>query len=160
MRMIAHTIALTAIGALVGLLVNALRPDGIALFKPFVSDAEGAAECVAASTPPRVDVAAARGLLESREAVFGDVRTAGEYAAGHVIDAVHLPCSADAPRWLASVDKTTTVVVYGTGDSDADQVAQSLGANGYSDVRVLSGGFAAWQDGGGSAASGPCEACD
>lgn len=160
MRVLVHTAGLTALGALFGLFVNALRPDGIALFRPFVTEAEGAAECVAASMPTRVDVAEARHLLEAREAVFGDVRSAAEYAAGHVSDAVHLPCSADAPRWLASVDKAATVVVYGTRDAEADQVAQSLGANGYQDVRVLTGGFSAWQDGGGSAASGPCEACE
>ena len=160
MRVLAQTVGLTAIGAIVGLLVNVLRPDGIVLLRPFVTEAEGATECVAASMSPRVDVAEARHLLEAREAVFGDVRSAAEYAAGHVSDAVHLPCSADAPRWLASVDKAATVVVYGTRDADADQVAQSLNANGYQDVRVLTGGFSAWRDGGGSAASGPCAACD
>jgi rhodanese-related sulfurtransferase len=99
-------------------------------------------------------------LFEAREAVFGDVRQAAEYAAGHVVDAVHLPCSAEAPDWLANVAKSSTVVLYGASDADADPVAQSLRASGYGDVRVLSGGFPAWQASGGSAASGPCSVCD
>jgi len=77
-----------------------------------------------------------------------------------VVDAVHLPCSAEAPEWLVSVAKSSTVVLYGGDDADPDPVAQSLAASGYGDVRVLQGGFRAWRDGGGSAASGPCEICN
>jgi len=117
-------------------------------------------ECVASSAPLRIAVDAAERLQGARAAVFGDVRNATEYATGHVVDAIHLPCSADAPVWLANVAKSSTVIVYGASDVDADQVAQSLTASGYQDVRVLSGGFGAWREHGGSAASGPCEVCD
>ena len=154
-------IALTTAGALLGLSVNALHPGGVALLRPWVPENEGTAECAVASVgPTRIDVAAAMRLLAAQEAVFGDVRTASEYAVGHVVDAVHLPCSAEAPDWLASVAKTSTVVLYGGDDGDADPVAQSLAATGYHDVRILSGGFRAWRDAGGSAASGPCEVCN
>jgi rhodanese-related sulfurtransferase len=160
MGLVRHSVALAFTGAVLGLLLNALRGDGVALSRPFAPETEGSAECSAAAGPEEIDVAAAEELLAAHEAVFGDVRSAAEYAGGHVVDAVHLPCSADAPEWLANVAKYSTVILYGEKDTDADQVAQSLSAGGYRDVRVLRGGFASWRDGGGSAASGPCEVCD
>ncbi len=154
------SVALAVVGAALGFVINGVRPDGVPLFRPFVADGLGTAECVASSAPARIDVGDAERLQAARGAVFGDVRTADEYAAGHVVDAIHLPCSADAPVWLGNVAKSSTVIVYGGSEADADQVAQSLAANGYVDVRVLDGGFAAWRDQGGSAASGPCEVCN
>ncbi len=161
MRTILRTLVLAIAGALFGLCVNALHPAGVSVLRPWVAENEGTAECAVASVgPARIDVAAAMRLLETHEAVFGDVRAALDYAAGHVVDAVHLPCSAEAPEWLVSVAKSSTVVLYGGDDADPDPVAQSLAASGYGDVRVLQGGFRAWRDGGGSAASGPCEICN
>ncbi len=160
MGLVRQSFALASIGAVLGLVLNAVRGDGVALLRPFVPEAEGAAECSAPAGPVEIDVTEAEELLAAHEAVFGDVRSAAEYAGGHVVDAVHLPCSADAPDWLANVAKYSTVVVYGEKDADADLVAHSLSGSGYRDVRVLRGGFAAWRDGGGNAASGPCEVCD
>lgn len=154
-----QSVALAAAGAVLGLVVNAVRPDGVALLHPWASEVEGTAECAVAAVSTRIGIDEARRLQETHAAVFGDVRGAAEYAAGHVTDSVHLPCSADVPAWLAAVGKSSTVVLYGADDSDAEPVAQSLRASGYQDVRVLSGGFAAWRASGGSAASGPCEAC-
>jgi rhodanese-related sulfurtransferase len=160
MRLFRQSLGLAVAGAMLGLLLNAVRSDGVSVLRPFVPAAEGPAECVAATGPARIGVGEAQHLLEARAAVFGDVREAAEYAAGHVVDAVHLPCSAEAPDWLANVAKSSTVVLYGASDADADPVAQSLRASGYGDVRVLSGGFPAWQASGGSAASGPCSVCN
>jgi rhodanese-related sulfurtransferase len=160
MGLVRHSLALAFGGALLGLLLNVVRADGVALLRPFTPETTGPAECSAATGPAEIDVTEAEELLAANEAVFGDVRSAADYASGHVVDAVHLPCSADAPDWLANVAKYSTVILYGEKDADADQVAHSLSAGGYRDVRVLRGGFAAWRDGGGSAASGPCEVCD
>jgi rhodanese-related sulfurtransferase len=160
MQALVGSLVLAAVGAVLGLAINGIRADGVPLFHPFVADGLGTAECVASAAPARIDVGEAERLQDARGAVFGDVRSADEYATGHVVDAIHLPCSADAPVWLANVAKSSTVIVYGGSDADADQVAQSLAANGYADVRVLSGGFGAWRDHGGSAASGPCEVCN
>ncbi len=160
MGLVRHSLVLASLGAALGLLLNVGRSDGVALLRPFVPEVEGAAECSAPTGPVEIDVTQAEELLAAHEAVFGDVRSAAEYGSGHVVDAVHLPCSADAPDWLANVAKYSTVIVYGEQDTDADLVAHSLSGSGYRDVRVLRGGFAAWRDGGGNAASGPCEVCD
>jgi len=158
-RTVLQTVALASAGALLGVGVNAIRPDGVSLLRPWAAESDGTAECAVALEPARIDVASAMRLFTAHEAVFGDVRAAPEYAAGHVVDAVHLPCSAEAPDWLMSVAKSSTVILYGSDDTDPGPVAQSLAASGYRDVRILSGGFGAWRDAGGSAASGPCEVC-
>jgi rhodanese-related sulfurtransferase len=160
MHLLRQSLGLAVAGAVLGLLLNGVRPDGVALLRPWASEPDATAECAVATAPTRIGVADAERLLQEHEVVFGDVRGAAEYAVGHIVDAVHLPCSADAPDWLANVDKSSTVVVYGADDTDGDPVAQSLSANGYRDVRVLSGGFPAWRASGGSAASGPCEICN
>ena len=160
MGLVRHSVILAILGALGGLLVNAIRADGVAILRPFEPETHGATECSIAAGPVEIGVTEAESLLAANEAVFGDVRPAAEYAEGHVVDAVHLPCSADAPDWLGNVAKYSTVILYGEKDADADQVAHSLSAAGYRDVRVLRGGFAAWRDGGGLAASGPCTVCD
>ena len=103
-RTIVQAIALATTGALLGLGVNALRPAGVSLLRPWVGDNDATAECALASADPvRIDAVAAMRLLATHAAVFGDVRGASEYAAGHVVDAVHLPCSAEAPEWLVSL---------------------------------------------------------
>jgi len=160
MGVLRHSATLAFAGAMLGLLLNAIRADGVALLRPFEPETHGATECSVAAGSVAIDVADAERLLAENEAVFGDVRPAAEYAEGHVVDAVHLPCSADAPDWLGNVAKYSTVILYGEKEADADQVAHSLSAAGYRDVRVLRGGFAAWRDGGGLAASGPCTVCD
>jgi rhodanese-related sulfurtransferase len=160
MLLLRQSFGLAVVGAALGLLVNAVRSEGVPLLRPWASEPDATAECALAAAPARIGVADAERLLKMHQATFGDVRGAAEYAAGHVVDAVHLPCSADAPDWLASVAKSSIVVLYGAEDSDADPVAQSLSASGYHDVRVLRGGFPAWRASGGSAASGPCEVCD
>src|SRR5262245_25969918 len=105
MGLVRHSFVLASLGAALALLVNVVRSDGVALLRPFAPDAEGAAECSAPTGPVEIDVTEAEELLAAHEAVFGDVRSAAEYAGGHVVDAVHLPCSADAPEWLANVAK-------------------------------------------------------
>jgi len=159
MSVLGQSATLAIVGATLALALDAVRPDGVPLFRAFPLSSEGAAQCAVTAAPARIDVDEARRLFDARAAVFGDVRAADQYAVGHVVDAVHLPCSAEAPDWLATVAKTETVVLYGASEADAEQVAQSLAAGGYRDVRVLRGGFAAWRDAGGSAASGPCEVC-
>ena len=49
-------------------------------------------------------------------------------------------------RDAARIPPQCTVVVYGDGDADLDvpRVADGLRGLGFSDVRVLAGGFAAW----------------
>jgi rhodanese-related sulfurtransferase len=74
-----------------------------------------------------------------------DVRSADEFAAGHLRDAKHIPL-ADLANRIGELDKSknrTVVVVCQTG-ARADKAARQLQAAGFEDVYALEGGQAAW----------------
>jgi len=88
------------------------------------------------------DPAAARALLASGAAVI-DVRTADEYAGGHVPNAINIPIQ-DLPSRLLEVDtlaagdKARPIVVYCAKGGRASKAKQQLEAAGY--TRVVNGG--------------------
>jgi 3-mercaptopyruvate sulfurtransferase SseA len=168
-RILVHTAAVALAGAAIGLGANALSPRPAALGTPVHSAAEraggicAAAGAPAASRAPRISVAEAKALCDACTAGFVDARSATEYAAGHVTNAVHLPPAghpgeAVAIAGLRAYDR---VVVY-DGDYScalADEVAARLRREGLPDVRVLEGAWPAWIAAGGSGTSGFCPAC-
>jgi phage shock protein E len=93
---------------------------------------------------PAKDPAAARKLI-AEGAVVLDVRTADEYADGHVPSATNLPVQ-EMPRRIAEVDKLVggdkakPVVVYCGAGKRAAKVKQQLEAAGYTSV-VNGGGY-------------------
>ena len=75
-----------------------------------------------------------------------DVRTAEEFAAGHLRDAKNIPL-ADFDKRLGELEKSkgkSIVVVCQTG-ARADKAVRLLQAAGFDDVVALEGGLAAWQ---------------
>jgi len=161
--------ALVALGAAVGLGANALspRPAPVRAKVYSVAEASGGAcagpEEAAAARAPRISVAEASALCQSCLAAFVDARSAGEFARGHVANAVHLPPSGH-PDEGAALDELRShplVVVY-DGDYScavADEVAARLRGAGLADVRVLSGAWPAWAAAGAPAAAGACGSC-
>jgi rhodanese-related sulfurtransferase len=95
--------------------------------------------------------------------IFADTRPAARFEEGHVADAVHLPCDATAlgaEPAIARLSHAQTVIVYGDSSDDGHSVAQTLRRRGLkADLRVLRGGFAAWEGAGLACASGPCKDC-
>jgi phage shock protein E len=91
---------------------------------------------------PAKDPATARSLIASGAAVI-DVRTADEFAAGHLAMAINLPVSELAGR-LAEVDRlvggdrTRAIVVYCAAGSRAAKAKAQLDAAGY--THVVNGG--------------------
>jgi phage shock protein E len=88
------------------------------------------------------DPATARTLIADGAVVL-DVRTAGEYAGGHVASATNLPVGEVTPRIaeidkLVGGDKTRPVVVYCAKGGRAETAKQQLEAAGY--TRVVNGG--------------------
>lgn len=149
-------------GAAAGLGANAVRPGGVALlgFEPPVTcSAEPAGEGPVIEITPRE----ASLLCGSAGVVFADTRDAARFEQGHVADAVHLPCDsteigAQAP--LDQLDHAQTVIVYGDSSDDVRAVAETLRRRGlHGDLRILRGGFAAWEQEGLACASGPCKDC-
>lgn len=96
------------------------------------------------ATKAAKDPAAARALIASGATVI-DVRTADEFAEGHVAKAVNMPVQ-DLPAHLADVDKLVAgdrsrpVVVYCASGHRAATAKTDLEAAGYSHV-VNGGGY-------------------
>jgi rhodanese-related sulfurtransferase len=163
MRQLIRMVILFAGGAALGLATNGVRPHGIALGHPVRSVAEGGA-CNAATGGNVISLVAAASLRGDPAVAFGDTRPAEEYARGHIAQAWHLPCfggaQASAPQ-LTRLTGTRTLVVYGAdeGQAEARLAAEELLRRGFADVRVLAGGFQAWQAAGLPAESGPCDEC-
>jgi rhodanese-related sulfurtransferase len=93
--------------------------------------------------------------------IFADTRPAARFEEGHVADAIHLPCDATAlgaQAAIARLSHATTVIVYGDSSDDGRAVAETLRLRGLrGDLRVLRGGFAAWEREGLACASGPSD---
>jgi rhodanese-related sulfurtransferase len=74
-----------------------------------------------------------------------DVRSAEEFAAGHLRDAKNIPL-ADLATRVKELDKAKlkTVIVVDQGGKHADKAARQLKAAGFDDIYSLEGGIAAW----------------
>jgi rhodanese-related sulfurtransferase len=85
-------------------------------------------------------------LINRRDAVMLDVRDAGDYAAGHITHAKHIP-EAQLSERLKELErfKTRPIVVYCKTGSRATAVTGLLRKNGYTEVFALRGGVLAWQ---------------
>jgi len=84
-------------------------------------------------------------LINRGKTVVVDVRSAEDFAAGHLRDAKNIPL-ADLSARIGELDKfkTRTVVLVCQSGARADKAAKILGAAGYTDVFSLDGGHAAW----------------
>ena len=88
-------------------------------------------------------------LINRRDALTLDVRDSGEFAAGHIANARHIPEAQVADR-LKDLEKfkTRPIIVACRSGNRAAGVAALLGKNGFAEVFVLRGGIAAWQQAG------------
>lgn len=179
LRLTLQTAVVLVVGALVGVGLNAASHHPVVLEQPvYAASASGTAQCGVGDTHPAparfstIPLAEAVQGCDACTLGFIDARGAAAYAAGHIPGAVHLPPaelaasvagagdtsgSADP---LAPLRKFKTLVIY---DDDAScdlapGVAGRLRAQGF-EVRILEGGWGAWQAKGGPAESGACEDC-
>jgi rhodanese-related sulfurtransferase len=86
-------------------------------------------------------------LINSRNAVVVDVRTAEEFATGSLPGARNLPADKLAERAREIKKDRPVIVVCGTGGR-AGRAAAQLRASGIAEVYVLAGGLAAWREAG------------
>jgi len=85
-------------------------------------------------------------LINRRDALVLDVRSSGDYAAGHIANAKHVPEAqlADRIKELEKYRSRPIIVSCGAG-SRAPGVGGMLRKKGFSEVFALRGGIAAWQ---------------
>ena len=95
---------------------------------------------------PGITPTALHAKREAGEApVVIDVRSAEEYASGHVPGAVHIPYDQVADR-IAEVDAPHGVALYCMVGPRARKGESALIASGYEGVFHLEGGLAAWKE--------------
>ncbi len=84
-------------------------------------------------------------LLEIGDVLLIDARDADAYIKGHITGALSIPAASIA-LGAAEIDRGRTAVVYGADgwSMEAYAAADKLRTLFFKDVRVLSGGFAAW----------------
>ena len=167
MKVLLQATAVALSGLAVGLVVNLSSRQPAPLGRPVYAAAESGicrTESAAATPVTRISFREAEKLCSACAAAFVDARSASDYAAGHITNAIHLPASGhpDEAQALALLAGYGTVVVY-DGDAScqlAEGVARRLQARGLRDVRVLSGAWPAWVAAGGPGASGTCSLCN
>ncbi len=78
-----------------------------------------------------------------------DVRSAEEYAAGHIRGALNIDVNGDGfEAKVAQLDKTRPVLVYCRSGRRSAMAASKLEEMGFKEIHNLDGGIGAWQDGG------------
>ena len=108
---------------------------------------EGAAAAAAPGAGTRSDVALDEFVeAHGQGAVVLDVRTEGEFAAGHVPGATNKPLGSFGPDdpWLAGLDKEAPLYVICHSGGRSARAADTLAAAGFNAVNVL-GGTGGWQ---------------
>ena len=94
---------------------------------------------------PALSISEAVQLVNNDEGVFLDIRDAGDYARGHITDAMHIPAATLAKRAgeLEKFREKPVVVVCKMGQS-AGPATKTLRAQGFSRAQKLSGGMMEW----------------
>jgi rhodanese-related sulfurtransferase len=85
-------------------------------------------------------------LINRGKTTVVDVRTADEFAKGHLRDAKNIPL-ADLSARIGELDKSKarSIVVVCQSGARADKAVRKLAAAGFGDVVSLDGGLSAWQ---------------
>lgn len=85
-------------------------------------------------------------LINRRDALVLDVRDTGDYAAGHIANAKHVPEAQLADR-MKELEKyrSRPIIVSCRSGSRASSVSGMLRKKGFTEAFALRGGIAAWQ---------------
>ncbi len=139
--------AIVAVGAVLGLLVNAVSSAGIPLIGKTAAPGRG------------IGLAAAREIYRAHGVTFIDARGREAYLTGHITGALSVPLTQRArqlDQLRRELPRTRTLVVYCDGGActSASALSAWLVAQGWRDVRVLNPGFPVWAAAGFPIASG------
>jgi rhodanese-related sulfurtransferase len=90
---------------------------------------------------------AAGWIKDKQDLQLIDVRTAGEYAEGHLANAKLIPVQELESR-LGEIDKNKPVLLYCRSGHRSGNALKTLQSHGYTDVKHLEGGIGAWKSAG------------
>lgn len=157
-RMAVQGAALALLGIAVGV-GNHWSRLGVAFTHPESAEVCEASEFV--GEPRGLPIREASALCSAPDVIVLDVRSAELYAAGHIANAEHLPCSRGALGEALEdrLHAASAVIVYGQTAEEARPVATSLMQQNVLNVHVLEGGYPAWEAAGLACSSGACPGC-
>jgi rhodanese-related sulfurtransferase len=118
----------------------------LAIIAVVIAGCGGAGVVSPVPAPERHDVTAAElqaMMDDGQPLVILDVRTAQEYAAGHIPGAVNAPL-ADLDAWVSSYNPTDRLATVCRAGSCSRLAADQLVGRGFTDVYNLLGGMDAW----------------
>jgi rhodanese-related sulfurtransferase len=117
------------------LIVIALVSGGMLLW-PFLRRTAGG---------PAINTLAATQMINRSDAIVVDVRSAEDYAKGHILGAKSIPL-ADIERRAGELDrhKSKPVILHCSDGNRAGGAAAALRKKGFDSVHNLAGGYAAW----------------
>ncbi len=121
-------------------LVAVILIVGISRFRSRHSEGSGGARY------SRITAAQAKALMEGEDVVIVDVRTAAEFSAGHIPNAINIPVESIGSLRPAALDELdATILVYCRSGSRSAQAARRLLNLGYTTVHDF-GGIISWPD--------------
>jgi rhodanese-related sulfurtransferase len=151
-------VGVMVVATLMGVVVNAVRPNGIALIQsgapvstvqhPAAADS-AAADTTHALAEGAISLAEMKRLFDEGTAIILDARDAAEYEQGHIPGAINIPYDR-IPEYFdilnSQVPMDAHVVVYcrSLTCDFSDQLATELKIIGYQNVSVFSGGWDQW----------------
>ncbi|MCK8601866.1 rhodanese-like domain-containing protein [Desulfoferrobacter suflitae] len=140
--------AIFLFSALLALLVNALRPGGLAWFGDWTPEAQPTLET---GENLIISLQEAEAFYYAEAALMLDARSPEEYVAGHIAGARNLPWEQFDARMnevMQDVGREDLIITYCDGDSCnlSQEVALALMDRGYTNVRVLVNGWTLWQE--------------
>ena len=98
---------------------------------------------------PWVNTTRAIELINREDALVLDVRDAGEYGAGHILGAKHLPLARiDEGGGELAKKKDRPLIIYDDGGERTAKAAAALKRQGFTRVANLTGGLDAWRQAG------------
>jgi rhodanese-related sulfurtransferase len=146
------------VATLIGVIVNAVRPNGVALIQSGApvstvqhgAHADSAAiDSTAALPEGAISLAEMKRLFDEGTAIILDARDAAEYERGHIPGAINIPYDR-IPEYFdvlqSQVPMDALVVCYcrSLTCDFSDQLATELKIIGYQNVKVFSGGWDQW----------------
>lgn len=134
------------LAAVVGLMVNQVRYDGLALVGTMSSEMEFTTEQGAIKG---ISLEEAQQHFFSKTAFFLDARSFGVYEKGHLKGARNIPVEATDQllfETTADIPQDATIITYCDGKNcmQGEELATILANMGFQDVRVLSNGYTLW----------------
>jgi len=99
----------------------------------------------AADLPLNLPPADALAYLAQSKPILLDVRTAEEYAGGHLKDSTLMDCyAADFKEQLGKLDKAAKYLIYCRSGGRSGRVLEMMAELGFTDAHDIKGGIIAW----------------